>query len=299
MPTNTRTAGGTLWSEVAYWDQGHVPIAGEDVALGAQTVAIDVPRVPATSGSLGTITATTGKITIDLTTNGATELNATVITPGSVGAAFIDVTGATNNFTLNATTLNGGATTGNICINFNATSTATITVTNITGGGNGTQVIKNVTTGTCNIIASGTALGATAGGGSFCINNYSTGTMSVTAANITGNYTVCVNNTSTGPLTIVGATITGGTATFSSGVTSPSIAPTFTNVRLVNGTKAIAYSGYPPVWTPAITDYQTWGAVEWVSVTALTAANIKAGIVSGTVAGTLSFKVDGITVKAA
>lgn len=57
--TNTATKAGN-WSDTTVWDQGHVPEAGEDVALGGYVITWNVatvPIIPAT-GSLGTITST-------------------------------------------------------------------------------------------------------------------------------------------------------------------------------------------------------------------------------------------------
>jgi len=301
MATNTFNNGSAnlLWNDAGNWSLGHVPTDTEDVALGGFVVAINCARIPAAANSrLGTITSagTAGQLTLDLNVNGSTGLYATTITPGTIGVGgFIVVIGATaNTFTVDVTTLAAGATSSNIGIYFNSTGSIIGTGALLAGTAANGHALVNQTTGTVTWTGP-VSSNSNSGRG---LKNVSTGSVVVNNGPVTGGSVgIAIENGSTGPISINDCILQGGTGNGTHALISPSVAPTFSNVQLVHSAKATAYYGWLPTWTPAITDYQTWGAVEWVSVTALTAANIRKSIVSGHITGTYAFNINGIDVS--
>jgi hypothetical protein len=276
--TNTFQSGGVdlKWSTTGNWDQSHVPLAGEDVVIPTGLVAvIDVARIPATTGTLGTITGTgTGQITLALDTNGNTGIYATSITPGTIGATgLINVTGTTGNtLTVGSGTypcvLHTGTTTSSTCIFFNTTgilaATADITMEAAAAG----RGIENELAGTVNYVGNITCASTT--NNQSGIYNKVLGAVTVTG-NITAGGGVGshgVNNITTGALTINNSLITGGAGLTSYGVQSTNVAPTFNNVNMVSGTKSLGYFGYPPTWTPspAVTNYIKVGTVTFAPI---------------------------------
>jgi hypothetical protein len=92
----------------------------------------------------------------------------------------------------------------------------------------------------------------------------------------------------------VSGDVTGGGGSIASGIHNIASGTTLSNTtRLINGTKAIAFTGYPPVWQPTAATYMYWytgasfgQAPDTEFVRNLTAAEIKKGTVSGSVTGT-------------
>lgn len=298
MATITSVGSGN-WSAGATWDSNPaIPGIGDAVVIAnTHAVALDVD----TAALLSLTGQGSGSLTIDMTA-GNRAITATTITAGTGGATgFIVPSGAAAN-TLTITTgtgagagIIGGGAANSHCIVKNNIYLITI-IGNVSGStgfsGKGILVTTGSTTGLVNITGNLTGGNVTNADG---VRVDATSPITVTG-NISTVAAIGLYQNSTGTTTVINSIITGGTAAYGYGMNCGAVAPIFTNVKLVNGTKAVAYSGYPPAWTPAITDYQTWGAIEWVSVTALTAANIKKSIVSGNTTGTYAFNVNGIDV---
>jgi hypothetical protein len=284
--TNTRTAGGTLWSETTYWDQGHVPAADEIVDLGAQVVNIDAgtTRIPA-SGNLASISASgAGQIVINMTTVGnALEIHCGTgnITCGTVATGFLLLSGATNPLTITGNIVGAGQ----ACIV--STFTGLTTINGFVQGGTNGNGITNSSTGTITINngTNNAVIGGSANGG-VGISNVSTGTINITGNAVGGSgdsNANAITNTGAASINIIGD-VQGGTGSVSVGINNKATGTITVTGNLINGTKGVAISGYPPVWSPASNNYTKWGT--YYMAPQKTAPELKKGIVNGTITGT-------------
>lgn len=298
MATITATKAGN-WSDTSVWDLARVPASGDDVALASYTVVWDAAQatIPAT-GNLASISATTtGQITIDLSDaafHGGAALNVSGnITAGDTAPTnrgVIYVSGTTNHvLTITAANIIGGS--GANCYALRHTSTGTVNVTADIQNGSTTSTygVYCDNGGILNITGNLTVPNA----GTYAANFY-TGTVSI-SGNITAGASTCVIN-SYATVSLSGI-ITGGTESQAWGYWNNGGGDTTLSAttRLVYGTKGAAYTGEAPAWSPASTSYAKFyvGAsfgqaanTEFPQV--LAAANIKAGVTSGSVTGTLS-----------
>jgi hypothetical protein len=266
---STITTGGSgNWSSTtpnAPWPGGTLPVAGDVVIIATgHTVVIDVPRIPATSGTLLSLTMqTTGTCTLNQTTAGVVEINATTITGGTTGHA-INLSGGTNATTFNVGTgagegIKGGTSTA---CGLYSTATGLITVNgNITGGA----------------IAASERGFDQEGAGTVAINGNVTGSVgpgyyqnAAATCTITGNATGGTGTSS------FGANILNGTATLTGNGT--------TTGNIINGTGAVGWSGKPPTWSPAASNYHQIAAGK-LALEKL-ATELKSGVVNGTITGT-------------
>lgn len=306
-PTWGTTVGGTTADGDLVWTcENGTPVAGDSVALAGYVIVWDtsITTIPP-SGSLVSIssTGTAGQISLALDNaafHGGASLSCTTITAGTKPAAagIVLVTGTTDHVL--TITVGTGAGQGIIgspdawespCINNNSTGTI-----NVTGNVTASEVtyfsdsIQNNSTGTINI--TGNVTGKRGHG----INNASTGSVNITG-NVTGgiyNAEYGIHNASTGTVSVDGI-ITGGSGARAPGIYSPAGNVTLSeNTKLIYGTHAPAYMGKAPAWQPASTSYAKFyvGAsfgqdanTEFPQV--LAAENIKAGVTSGSVTGTL------------
>ena len=285
MATITAAKAGN-WSDTTVWNGGVVPGNGDTADLNGYVVAMDIATIPA-SGTLLAIQspAKAGQLTLALDTLGNSTINATTITPGTVGTGgFIRVSGGpSNTLTINGN-IAAGASRG---VYFNSPSTLTVNG-NVTGGSSGTTShgIYNLA-GTVNVI--GNVTGGSSGTTSHGIYNLA-GTVNV-IGNVTGGSnaagTYGIYNTSTGAITITG-NLTGGSANFAYAVNNASTAVvTLNSCNMINSTTALAYSGYPPTtWNLNANNYIQWGSVKFSQE--LPVGQILAGIVSGDETGTLA-----------
>jgi hypothetical protein len=303
MATITATKAGN-WSDTSVWDLGRVPQSGDDVALAGYVIVWDtsITRIPA-SGSLASIssTGTAGQISIALNDaafhSGATlDVGTGNITAGTKPTVFglLLVTGATDHVLTITGNIVGGSNanafglyasgSGSIILNGNATggtgsyaqgiyadSSSPVTINgNTQGGSANASGFRNGGTGAVSI--SGTCTGGS-GSEAFGFWNSSTGAATINGNVVGGTYYSAggVCNTSTGQVTLGSA------------------------VSIIQGTKGAGYMGNAPAWSPASTSYAKFyvGAsfgqaanTEFPQV--LSAANIKAGVTSGSVTGTLA-----------
>jgi hypothetical protein len=307
--TITATKAGN-WSDTSVWDLGRIPAAGDDVALAGYVIVWDTSlvRIPSTSGTLTSIssTGTAGRITLALDNaafHGGASLYATTITGGSYGGSpegIISISGTTDHvLTITVGTdvgqgVIGGSTTNYSCgVYHNGTGTVNI-IGNIIGGSVSAaacQGFRNHSTGSVNVTGN-----LTAGSKGSAFWNNGTGTVSITG-NITASSSIGFDNNSTGVVTINNGIITGGSVKDVFGFYNRSTAKVTLgeNVRLVQGSYAPPYSGYAPAWQPASTSYAKFytGALFGQAANTefpqgLAAGNIKAGVVSGSVTGTLA-----------
>jgi hypothetical protein len=287
-----------------------VPQADDDVALAGYVIVWDtsLTRIPAT-GTLTSITSTgtAGQISLALDNaafHGGASLYCTTITAGTkpATAGILLITGTTDH----VLTLTVGIGVGE----------------GIIGGSDSAQGVRQTGTGTINVIgniSSGTGISShgfvsvaastvnvtgdiSASGGPTTVGFYnnSTGNVSV-VGNITGgsdasnNYNYGLYNGSNASVSVDGI-ITGGTGSWNSiGLCNASTGNVTlsTSTKLIAGTRGAAYSGKSPAWQPDSTSFAKFyvGAsfgqaanTEFPQV--LAAANIKAGVTSGSVTGT-------------
>lgn len=279
MATIKATKAGN-WSDTSVWDLGRIPQADDDVALAGYVIVWDtsITRIPAT-GTLTSIssTSTAGQITLaldDVAFHGGASLYATTITAARKPATsgMILVTGTTDHV-------------------------LTVTGDLINGDNSGAEALNNTGTGTVNIIGNITT--STVGSSTaYGVRNTSTGTINVTG-NITAVNCVGLYNASTGAISVDGI-VTGGSNTnvsisYAAGIANVGNGEVTlsANSKLIQGTYHPAYIGKAPAWQPASTSYAKFyvGALfgqaantEFPQV--LSAANIKAGVTSGSVTGT-------------
>jgi hypothetical protein len=304
MATITATKAGN-WSDTSVWDLGRVPQADDDVALSGYVIVWDtsITRIPAT-GSLASIssTGTAGQISIALDDaafhGGATlDVGTGNITAGTKPATsgLILITGTTDHV-LNITgNLVGGSNAGAYCVNHQGTGTINI-VGNLTDSSTTSTgyAFNNGSTGTVNI--TGNLIGGAAGGFAFN-NNAANGIFNITG-NLTGGSNGSALRVASTTASTISGVLTGGSGNQSWAVTvegaNSNITLSSTSI-LVQGEKSSAWNGKAPAWQPASTSYAKYyvGAsfgqaanTEFPQV--LSAANIKAGVTSGSVTGTLS-----------
>lgn len=253
MATVTAQGTGYNWSSTTPdqpWPSGTLPANGDTVDLNGHVVVWDagITTIPA-SGKLAAITSPlkAGQITLDLSNvafSGGAALNVDSITPGTITAAFILVSGDTSNtLTVSAS---GGATTF------------------VGSAASNGRTISN--TGTGSIITIGNATGGSNSSISrFCLHNGSTGAWTHTG-NLTGGASPAFGNSSTGTVSLSNCLLTGGSGV--SGVAflnlvagSVTLENTGTGCNMVNSANAMAWQGTPPTWNMQTGAYCKWGSV--------------------------------------
>jgi hypothetical protein len=245
--TCTAQGAGNWWTS-ATWSCGgetRVPAAGDDVALAGYVITWDVAngvRIPATSGSLGTITSTgtAGQITVDLSAadchgDGTCSLTATTITAGTkpTTAGIILVTGS--------------GTISDHILDINCTS--------ITGGSNSSAAgLNNNSTGTVNV--TGNAVGSSAASGAHGVMNYSTGVINL-SGNATGGTTQSAGfyNLSTGTGSISGTVTGSSSGNMACGFVGVGAGEVTLSGNIIDGTGSMGWCGNPPTWNPGTTNY--------------------------------------------
>lgn len=234
------------WSTTGNWDCGHVPLAGEPVIIPGLIAVMDVARIPATSGKIASLTATTtGQITVDFANARFAASAGSINVTGDIQAAekptaagFILISGAGgagNVFTVDAANIIGGSNASSTGITATSSSGTLAIVGHVKGGSSvGTHGVST----TANGLAITVSNGAEGGSGSLAYGvNCGTGSSTVT---VTGN-------------------VTGGTGIASSGAFSTCSGTfTITNSNLINGTGGVALGGKVPVWSPGNTNYLSW-----------------------------------------
>lgn len=304
MATITATKAGN-WSDTSVWDLGRIPAADDDVALAGYVIVWDTAqtRIPA-SGSLASIssTGTAGQISIaldDAAFHGGVTLDVGTgnITAGTKPATsgLILISGSTDHV-LNITgNLVGGSNAGAYCVNHQGTGTINI-VGNLTDSSTTSTgyAFHNGSTATVNI--TGDLTGGAAGGYAFN-NNAANGIFNVTG-NVTGGSNGCGIRVATTTASTISGILTGGMGNNSWAVTCEGANSNITlssSSKLVQGTKSAAWNGKAPAWQPASTSYAKFYVGDSFGQAAntefpqgLAAGNIKAGVVSGSVTGTLA-----------
>lgn len=163
---------GGKWSTAANWSDDTLPGDGDTAALSTYTVVMDISTIPA-AGSLAGITASSGKLTVDMSATGLNG-NATIncgtgdLQAGTsdLGLIYLSVA-STNTLTINGN-LKAGAGTSDICVYITTASNhCHLTVVgNVTAGG-GTQahgIFSNVSGYSGNITITGTVTGGVGAG---------------------------------------------------------------------------------------------------------------------------------------
>ena len=288
MATVTAIAAGAWTANAAtVWSTGAVPEAGDAVALATFAVSMDMAATPAL---LSLTTAGAGQLTVDLTA-GDFVINATTITGGSTTSpsGMIRITGAAPaaTCTINATTINHPATSNAVSISHGSTGTLIVNATTVGGnaGASGAFGVENTSTGTVTITAAVNGASNAAYSSASGARNLSTGTLNVTG-NCTGGAgttSSAVHNTSTGSISITGNLI-GGTGNGADGLANQKGTATLSSCNITSGTGSIGYSGRPPTWTPAVSNYIKWGTTYFATQKAAT--ELKKGVVNGTITGT-------------
>jgi len=303
---------------VSPWHDGGAQTARASIPQDTDTVdlagfVVDMDAGATTippSGSLASLSspATAGQLTIDLNAIGDADLNADEITAGTVVGGTIAVTGAAPAATLTITgNVTGG---GNGCQGVNTSSTGSVDVVgNVTGGsaGTGYGVYASAGAGDVSITGDITTNGATVGARYSASNAFdivgdirggagtnlfgceiNSGTVTVngditggTGQNTTGMYVPG------GTVTITGD-VYGGTGNYAAGLSVVLTgAVTLSDSNLIDGSGGVAYSGKPPTWTPAATNYhQLSGGTKMAPEVA--AADLELGVQNGTVTGTFT-----------
>lgn len=228
MATITAQAGGN-WSDTSTWDLDRIPQDGDDVNLSSYTVVWDASAltIPA-SGTLNSLTNSSGKLTLALTLGNAT-LNCTTIQAGA--GPLLQPTGTTTNkLTINCSSLIAGSMTNAHAIYSTITNGYMDIYANTISGGSGSNArgLYNYNACTVNIYMG--------------VNGVIKGGSGV------GTYGVD-NNTST-PCNVYNGTIQ-ATSSASGLYNSYSGTGTYTNVNLIDST-FIAVVGRTPtfVWGP-------------------------------------------------
>jgi len=236
MATITAAKAGN-WSDTTVWNGGVVPGNGDTADFNGFVIAMDIATIPA-SGTLLEIRspAKVGQLTIALNALANRVINATTITPGTVGATgFIRV----NDTTTNSLTINGNTESGpSVGIYRNSNGPLFING-NLTGGtGNYHYGLVNQTIGAITMIGN-----LTGGSGMLAYGLY---------------------NTLNAPLTITG-NIIGGSGLAAYGVNNAGTELiTLNNCNLINGLGAVAYSGIPPTgWNINPDNYIQWGTMKF------------------------------------
>lgn len=301
--TNTASAG-TTWSG-ATWSAGHVPLDGEDVVINTGvSLAIDVVRIPATSGDLASLTGTTtAALTCDMAARSydihVNNASGTKIIQGGTATGFITLSGTpgSNTFTLTGGTLTTAAAGYGVYVN-SATPVGACTLNcDIRAAGTNSFGVRTGSAIAANISINGNVLGTTSGSTTTGVYNNGTGTVAI-SGDVSGGSTASalgVNNAQ-GDVTI-GGNVTGGTGNLSYGYYSIGTgAPTCTlaaTSRLINGTGGVAYAGKPPTWSPTATNYMNWGGLTWAPLP--TVANVKSGVAVGNIIGTYGGSTFGVS----
>jgi hypothetical protein len=307
------SVGSGNWSDTSKWDLSRIPAADDAVVIAnGHTMIWDgsLTRIPSTSGTLTSITAVggTGAITLaldDASFHDGAFLYSTTITAGTT-SDLLTITGTTDH----VLTVSTGNTPNGIiagasghCIKNSGSGTLNITGDVSGGAGASRYGVNNASTGTLSVTGNVYGGSAVNSGGIF---NLSSGVVNITG-NVTGGsnagtYGLYLYLTSNGVVSILGATsvVTGGTGAGSVGIwnegnTNVTLAST---VNLVQGTKAAAFNGGAPKWTAASAAatgiakfYVGTGFLQAANTEfpqGLAAGNIKSGVTSGSVTGTLS-----------
>jgi hypothetical protein len=318
MATITATKAGN-WSDTTVWDLSRVPAAGDDVALGGYVIVWDSgARIPATSGTLTSISSTgsAGQISLDLSSafcDSGCSLYVTTFTGGTGPATTgtLLVTGTTSNV-LTLTTTDITTSSNSYAVNHTGTGTINVygNMTSVTGS---LGCLRLTGTGTIHYYGPGTIQ---AGGGhgiavfaaGTVIIDGSTGDVNVIGSN-TGAQTVfgivitsgagAATLTFSGPVNVTGgsaATLTTGDST--AGIGNLSTTSTWT----ASGETIFSFSGfsppwvgYAPAWQPTTgyikmyTGASTGQAANTEFPQVLPAKDIREGVTSGSVTGTLSY----------
>jgi hypothetical protein len=287
---------------------GRVPQDGDDVALAGYVIVWDTAqtRIPAT-GTLTSITSTgtAGQITLALDNaafHGGASLYATTIQAGTATA--LVVTGTTDHvLTITCGTgtgegCKGGAGVGQDAIGVNSTGTVNVVGKLVGGTGVSSCGLNKYTAATGVITVSGGCFGGASGttNSGLRVTVEATITVSGGATGTAGGQGVYLNAAGT-PTISVSGDIAGGSGNaahngiFCSANAQVTISSTS---NLINGTGAVAYSGPSPAWQPASTSYikmyvgASFGqAANTEFPQVLAAENIKSGVTSGSVVGTL------------
>jgi len=259
------------WSATDTWTGGVVPGNGDTADLNGKAVVMDIATIPA-AGTLAALQSpgTAGQLTVALdaaTFNSGGAINATMITAGTT--TLILVSGTTAHvLTISAsgspTSISAGTAVGELAA-IKHTGTGTVTVVgSVTGGSGGSAYgVWSNNAGTLNV--TGTVTG---GAGSLSHGLYLNWT---TTTNVSGD--------------VVGGTKTAGYCSGAGIYAIYAATVTLTNCNLINTPNALAYWGYPPVWTPAASNYHQYAAGK-LALEVATAKLLK-GTVNGTVTGTL------------
>lgn len=271
------------WSATATWgtschDPASIPLAGDSVEIAnGHTVVWDVAngvRIPATSGSLTTITGTgTGTITIDPSddachTSGTCQINFTTAQAGT--EHLFQITGTTDHD-----------------VTFNGTS---ITASPATSAKHG--IYHNSAGGHVKVNA---ALVGSSGASGCGMRLNGSGSLATVAGNITGGgantaYGVYVGVSSTQVLTVSSGTVTGGSAANAPALwntyANPSTVVIASGVKLANSTQSGAIGGVF-TWNAGAGDYWTIAGTVTRVAKEVAAGDLKKDVVNGSVTGTL------------
>lgn len=251
MATVTSQAAGN-WSDATKWhDEGgtdRVPLDGDTVIIANHVMVMDVARIPATAGSLASLTFTTGgQITIALDSS-------TFHTPG----ATISVTGD-----IQAGTKASSGNIGTIMVSDNTTHTLNITAANIKAGTATYAVgLFLLCYGgyTANITA--TIVGGSGQLAHGAVIAQSSGTVNITGSCQggpgAGTGACGIWNTYVLPVNITGNIIGGGAALNHGFYNASTGKVVLINGNLINSAYCVAYAGFPPAWNPGNTYYQYW-----------------------------------------
>ncbi len=267
----------TVWNTVANECGGTIPVSGDNVALASYIIVWDVasvPKIPAT-GRLGTITAaSSGTITVDMSSAACHTSGdcAVYFTTASAGTEHLfQTSGAvqapTHYVTFDGTTINASAATaGKNGIYHNSVNTILVNSALIGGSG-----------------SSGAGIRINANGALTIING------NITGGGTTGSYGVYNGGNSSSIVTIASGTITGGSVGNAAGVfnltNSAAAVVVSAGVRLVNSTQTVPMLG-SFTWNAGADDYWTIGALKFAKEVA--AGDLKLGVKNGTVTGTLT-----------
>ncbi len=291
----TITAAGTgNWSAGATWNGGVVPGNGDIADLNGFDITMDIATIPAAGTLLGITAAGNAGTLVIGSAAGANVINATTMTAGTKGTAG---TFQYSNTTADSLTVNGnivgcavGATTAYGLVKTAAGKTLAVNG-NITGGGGlGNMGLVSSVSGTVTVV--GTLLGGS-GSAAHAYRQGSAITINITGDIKGGTGSTCYGlslYTNSIVVNHISGNLYGGSGGGSFGIYDSNATPatiTLSNdCNLIHGTGGVAYVGKPPTWTPAAGAYEDWGAFNYAKEVA--AADLKTGVLNGTVTGTLA-----------